>query len=400
MRSPSRTFLALMAVAVLTGAIVFDATVRAGLATPEYAGPVVTQPSYGPGGREVAFWTTWRERAEIWAVSTVDGRLRPIAEGIEPAWSPAGSWIAFVSPRAGNYYIWIVRPDGSGLTQLTTGRARDDQPAWSPDGTQIAFVSNRAGPRNIWVVNADGSGMRRVTNSPCCQNRPSFSPEGGQIVFQAAAPSGSYLMITKADGTEPRQLTTGGFEDLNPRWGARGILFDSNRFDSWGIKMIQPDGSGLQAIPNATGAEPTWSPDGTKFAFSDEDGIYEFNFLNGTVRPLVQLKGHFVPIDIMPGVSPKTVSLRSTATIRVIILSAPGFNPVQQIDPTSFTFGRTGDEESLASCAAEGVNLVCGFRTALTGFRPGDTQGILRVLKIIGSERLPLEGRGAIQIVP
>jgi ABC-type multidrug transport system permease subunit len=46
---------------------------------------------------------------------------------------------------------------------------------------------------------------------------------------------------------------------------------------------------------------------------------YEFSFLNGMVRPLVQLKGYFMSIDIMPGVSHKVISLRDTAPIRMAI---------------------------------------------------------------------------------
>ncbi len=289
----------------------------------------------------------------------------------------------------------------------------DDQPTWSPNGTQIAFVSDRAGPRNIWVMNADGSGLRRVTKSPCCQNRPSFSPDGSQIVFSLGAFSkvgagstyvGSHLWIINANGTGLRQLTTGGFNDSSPSWGARGILFDSDRPGPSDIWMVQPDGSGLQAIPDTVGgSKPAWSSDGTRFAFGGDDGIYEFNFLSVAIRPLAEIKGYFIPIDIMPGASSKVISLKETAPIRVAIRPAPGFDPVQQIypvqqiNPTSLTFGRTGDEQSVAFCTPDRVNLMCQFKTALTGFRPGDTIGILRAVKVNGD---PLEGRDLVQIVP
>ena len=169
--------------------------------------------------------------------------------------------------------------------------------------------------------------------------------------------------------------------------------------------MIQPDGTGLRAIPNAFGAKPTWSSDGTKFAFLGGASIDEFNFLNGTVRTLVEITGFSIPIEIMPQLSPKVVSLRETGRIRVAIVPAPEFAPVHQLDQTSLKFGRTGREQSLDSCSVDGVNLVCQFKTALTGFQPGDAIGILRATKVIrtleGQEfRTPLEGRGAVQIVP
>ena len=181
----SRCFLAALAGGMLASAIVLDASMRVGLSSPQYAGPIVTQPSYAPDGREVAFWTDWRGRSEIWAVSTVDGRLRPIVDGIEPAWSPNGSWIAIVSSRGGNN-IWLVRPDGSGLAQLTqstTSLTRDDQPAWSPDGTQIAFISNRAGTGGIWITDVKGTGLRRITN-PISHGPgvvPASRPMGGRL---------------------------------------------------------------------------------------------------------------------------------------------------------------------------------------------------------------------------
>lgn len=115
-------------------------------------------------------------------------------------------------------------------------------------------------------------------------------------------------------------------------------------------------------------------------------------------------------IEIMPGTSPKVISLKGTSLIRVAIPSRSGFHPVQQVDRASVTFGRTGEEHSLDSCAADGANLVCQFKTTLTGFRPGGTQGIIRLVSVSTSHdystgrdltwRTRLEGRGTVQIVP
>src|SRR2546426_1540353 len=422
-----RPLLAVFAAVVLAGAIVFGASVRVAFSTNPPSGAIVAGSSYGPDGREVAFWTDWRERPEIWAVSTVDGALRPIVDGLaDPAWSPTGSWIAFESFEAGNSNIWLVRPDGTGLTQLTqssTNRTRDSQPAWSPDGKQIVFASNRDRSVGFWIINVDGTGLRSVISPdrPRPWGRPSFSPDGTQIVLSELNCSkggagyscaGSHLLIVNTDGTSLRQLTTEGFGDANPSWGARGILFDSNRLGQ-GIKMIQPDGTGLQVIPNTVASiKPTWAPDGNKFAFFHDFGIHEFNFLNGSFRPLVEIKGFLTPIDIMPGVSSKTISLKETGRIRVAILPAPAgrrplpaFDPVSHLSRTFLTFGRTGDERSLDSCSVEGANVVCQFKTALAGFQPGDTRGILRARKVNrtpdGKEfSVPVEGRGTLQVAP
>ncbi|HFD39536.1 MAG TPA: hypothetical protein ENJ31_06775, partial [Anaerolineae bacterium] len=73
-----------------------------------------------------------------------------------------GDKIAFMSDRDGNWEIYIIRTDGSGLKRLTKNAAIDGLPTWSPDGKTIAFVSNQGGAWAIWAMNPDGSQRRKL----------------------------------------------------------------------------------------------------------------------------------------------------------------------------------------------------------------------------------------------
>ena len=380
----------------------------------EGAGPANTGPAYSPDGRQVAFSTNLRGRPHIWIISVDGSNLRQLTSNlnpdpasfesaeIQPAWSPDGTRIAFASNVAGNLDIWVVRSDGSGLARLTTDPADDMMPAWSPDSTQIAFASNRSGSREIWIMNADGTNQRRVTSVGLGKSFPAFSPDGRQFVFTSAPQSSSSnLFIINVDGTGLRQLTTGVFYDSRPSWSTRGIVFDSSRTGGVSLWLVQPDGSGLQAMPSAMGGEPAVSPDGTKVAFSTDDGIYEFNFLDSTIRHLVNIKGFAIAVQVMGIPIPQGV-----VPIAVDILTTPTFNPVLQIDQTSITFGVSGDERSLISCQTVdarnvGVSdLVCAFDPRLTGFNfsqvvAGVTQGILRAIDV---NQIRLEGRGPVTV--
>ncbi|MCB0158294.1 MAG: PD40 domain-containing protein, partial [Caldilineaceae bacterium] len=84
----------------------------------------------------------------------------------DPAWSPDGTWIAYVGKDLLDEEIYRVNLDGSVVTQLTFNDWESDKhPTWSPDGSQIVFFSNRTGKNQIWIMNADGSGQRNLSNN-------------------------------------------------------------------------------------------------------------------------------------------------------------------------------------------------------------------------------------------
>ncbi|MGD8399057.1 MAG: tetratricopeptide repeat protein, partial [Anaerolineae bacterium] len=70
--------------------------------------------------------------------------------------------IAFMSNREGNWEIYLIGLDGTGLQRLTNNAANDGLPTWSPDGRTIAFVSDQGGGWAVWAMSLDGSNRRKL----------------------------------------------------------------------------------------------------------------------------------------------------------------------------------------------------------------------------------------------
>ena len=118
----------------------------------------------------------------------------------DPAWSPDGSLIAFVSNRteepdlSDNTDIWVVSADspdaGATLLQVTENPGADGSPAWSPDGNFIAHTSVTE-PEIIWyaidnlAISPAAGGPARVLTERLDRNvsSPRFSPDGDEVLF-------------------------------------------------------------------------------------------------------------------------------------------------------------------------------------------------------------------------
>lgn len=242
-------------------------------------------PAYSPDGKSIAYQVELGDKSgelHIWNLETKRDSLvikTKIAD-VSPAWSPSGQWIAFQNRVEDNTEICIIRPDGSGLKNLTQNPAADRSPAWSPDGKQIAFVSNRDGDYGlfqIYAMNADGSNQHRVYYSKAISAWPSWSPDGRSIVFandKEDNRSGNFeIFIIEPDTGEPeRRLTFRRRYDVSPVFSPSGkrIAFASNTDGNYEIYVMNADGTGLLRLTRdaAEDNSPHWSPDETKIVFS------------------------------------------------------------------------------------------------------------------------------------
>ena len=83
--------------------------------------------------------------------------------------------------------IYVMRADGTGLTQVTRNRAANFAPFMHPNGSQIVFASNLHDPAGrsfaLYLINVDGSGLERVTWADTFASFPMFSRDGTKLVF-------------------------------------------------------------------------------------------------------------------------------------------------------------------------------------------------------------------------
>ncbi len=138
--------------------------------------------AWRPDGRTLAFQS---DRAGTWDVYTMglDGsslqRLTHGGGGF-PRWSPDGSRIVFEAGTSDGpqsiYWLTVGQDD---LHRATIGESvapGDILPDWSPDGRWIAFTRSRSGGDEIFVVRPDGSGLTQLTNGPGDKELPRWRP--------------------------------------------------------------------------------------------------------------------------------------------------------------------------------------------------------------------------------
>ena len=295
------------------------------------------RPTWSPDGAKLAFATedvplnpqNIFGRSELWVVDVNSGVSRRIdsSDAVLPSWSPHGYRIAFTK-RIGKLTqddIWTIPAQGGEPVAVTNDKPTDWNPAWSPDGRYLYFVSDRGGPMNLWRVRIDeksgktlgnpepitvptpnltqisvaaagreiayssltvAANIQSATLDPTAEvvvgepawvttgsrqySSPDPSPDGRWVAFYHLDRGDIY--VAHPDGTGLRQVTGDSAQDRVPRWSPDGqwIAFFSSRTPTIQIWKIHPDGSGLQQVTGSRGtaAYATWSPDGSRMAGS------------------------------------------------------------------------------------------------------------------------------------
>jgi Tol biopolymer transport system component len=223
------------------------------------------------------------------------------------SWSPDGSRIAFHSNRTGDVEIYAMNADGTNPMRLTSRPGIDQLPAWSPDGSKIAFVRDVGSPffGEIFVMNDDGTGAVNITNNADFALTPAWSPDGTRIAYTTdrdydidPTELATEIYVLNADGTQPLNITNHNTaDDGHPAWSPDGsrIAFHTNRDGNFDIYVMNADGSNPVNLTKhaAQDFNPAWSPDGSKIAFeTDRDGNFEIYVMTADGTYLVRVTNY------------------------------------------------------------------------------------------------------------
>lgn len=296
------------------------------------------------------------------------------------------------SSGAGGSDFWVLRLDASGgvVWQKAYGGTGNDLAVsvqQSSDGGFIVagFTSSfGAGNFDFWVLRLDSIGNAVWQKT--------YGGTGDDEAFSVQQTSDGGFIVAGFTGS----FGAGGLDASVLRLDAQGEI--SSECALTGPSSATITSTTFVGTPSApTVTSPSTTGTTTSQSVTDTSAATE----SQCEGPPVTLE---VSIDIKPGSFPNSINVRSSGTIPVAILSGPTLDSPSQVDTSSLTFGRTGDENSLAFCSPspEDVNgdglldLVCHFTTSKTGFQSGDTQGVLRGQLIDGT---PIEGRDSVRIV-
>jgi Tol biopolymer transport system component len=183
----------------------------------------------------------------------------------EPALSPDGSQVAFVSDEGGTPHIWIVDANGAATLQLTSGEDPDHDPAWLQDGSAILFTRIRNGRQGIWRVPRLG-GVATLLVADAAD--PSVSPDGLRLAFvrefaTSAEPRVFVAPLSNVENAVQRTTDADGrWEHRHPAWSPDGrTLCYRVHHALW---TVSPDGGKATrlTLDNESARHPVWSTDG------------------------------------------------------------------------------------------------------------------------------------------
>ena len=235
-------------------------------------------PAWSANGKRIAFISERTGNPDLFIMKADGTGVQQVTdtpdEEAAPAWSPFGTRIAYsLDPNFTDREIFTIGTDGTHRFKLTKNNfAEDTNPAWSPRGKRIVFQSDFnpltiVGDLEISTIKPDGTGLKQVTDNAVPDFQPNWAPDNSRIVFVRQPPGVLDEIFTiRPDGTHPLRLTNDTIEDLSPCYSPNGgrIAFTSQGRDGFDRDVFAMSSGGSNIVnltPNDLFDDrPDWQP--------------------------------------------------------------------------------------------------------------------------------------------
>lgn len=154
-------------------------------------GTPAAEPRWSPDGQKIAFFTASEEGVSLAWTDPAGKQLRLLTEPSDAlynlSFSPDGRHLLYAARRSKNVDIYTYELASGTEKRLTTDHWIDAEPAWSPRGDQIVWLSARDDTtrRQLYLMDANGNNQRRVSSSGVEEMHPRWSPDGSQLAYVA-----------------------------------------------------------------------------------------------------------------------------------------------------------------------------------------------------------------------
>lgn len=246
--------------------------------------PFVSSVTAGPKGKRLAV----EARGELFSVPVKEGAVLNLTQTDgtaerQPAWSPDGKWIAYVSDRSGENQICVRPADATGteaertLTKLGPGYRFS--PTWSPDSKSLVFTENDG---SLSLVDVEKGEVRRLDADP--DGQPigvQWSPDSRWLAYSRRAAETRNAAIWLCDTRDGKlhQVTSGKFNDRSPSFDADGdwLFYVSSRifepvYSELDETWIYGNSQKLVAVPLRADVKNPWAPKDDSETAPDESG--------------------------------------------------------------------------------------------------------------------------------